>query len=88
MEMTALMILGAVLVIWYFGATINSVVKGTGEMASEEFKVIKREQKIRLHKERANQTDKIKELSKLDVMSDEDFDEFFAVLKEKPKTGE
>lgn len=71
------------IIVWYAGSSINSMVQASAEMASDEFNVFKRDQKIRHHKIRANQTGKVKTLSDLDVMSDKEFDEFFKVINNK-----
>ena len=78
MELVYVVVIG--LVVWYLGAQINAMIQGTADMAEQEFKSFKREQSIRLHKVRANQTAKAKKLSDLEVMSDKEFEEFFNVI--------
>lgn len=70
-------------IVWYFGKPLNAVVAGSGEMASDEFTVLRREQKIRLHKERIKQTIKVKELADQEAMNDSEFNDFFNVLNHK-----
>jgi len=67
--------------LWYLAKPLNAVIAGSAEMGSDEFAVLRREQKIRLHKERAKQTTKVKDLSELDVMNDKEFEDFFKVMK-------
>jgi len=67
-------------VIWYLGSSINAMIQKSAELASQEFTVFERDQKIRHHKIRANQTKKVKGLADLDVMSDKEFEEFFNVI--------
>lgn len=80
MEFTLVTVVIALLIVWYFGKPLNAVVAGTGEMASDEFAVMRREQKIRLHKERIKQTSKVKELEDQDVFNDQEFNDFFNVM--------
>jgi CRISPR/Cas system CMR-associated protein Cmr1 (group 7 of RAMP superfamily) len=42
---------GLIAVVWYFGGVINSVVKGSGEMAGKEFDMLKDEQEVRIAKQ-------------------------------------
>lgn len=79
MEISILSVVVLVLVIWYFGRSINSIVKHSGEMADDEFKVFRREQQLRLHKTRVAQTKAVKDIAKDEVLSDEDFDKIFRV---------
>lgn len=67
-------------VIWYAGSSINAMIQKSAELAGQEFAVFERDQKIRHHKIRANQTKKIKSLADLEVMSDKEFEEFFNVI--------
>jgi hypothetical protein len=78
MEAVYLVIIG--LVVWYLGSSINSMIQRAAELASQEFAVFERDQKIRHHKVRANQTKKVKGLADLEVMSDKDFEEFFNII--------
>ena len=80
MEFTLVTVVVALLIVWYFGKPLNAVVAGTGEMASDEFAVMRREQKIRLHKERIKQTSKVKDLADQEVLNDQEFDDFFNVM--------
>lgn len=80
MEFTLVTVVIALLIVWYFGKPLNAVVAGTGEMASDEFAVMRREQKIRLHKERIKQTGKIKDLADQEVFNDQKFNDFFNVM--------
>jgi hypothetical protein len=67
-------------VVWYLGSSINAMIQKSAELASQEFAVFERDQKIRHHKIRANQTKKVKSLADLDVMSDKEFEEFFNII--------
>lgn len=78
MELVYIAVLG--LVVWYAGASINSMIQASAVMAEKEFKSFNREQDIRLHKVRANQTARVSKLADLDVMSDKEFNEFFSVI--------
>ena len=78
MELVYLLVVG--LVIWYGGTTISAILSNSATLAEKEFKSFSREQDIRLHKTRAKQTTKVKELSDLEVMSDKEFMDFFAVI--------
>lgn len=80
MEFTLVTVVIALLIVWYFGKPLNAVVAGTGEMASDEFAVMRREQKIRLHKERIKQTSKVKDLAEQEVLNDQEFNDFFNVM--------
>lgn len=80
MEFTLVTVVIALLIVWYFGKPLNAVVAGTGEMASDEFAVMRREQKIRLHKERIKQTSKVKDLADQEVLNDQEFNDFFNVM--------
>ena len=80
MEFTLVTVVVALLIVWYFGKPLNAVVAGTGEMASDEFAVMRREQKIRLHKERIKQTSKVKDLADQEVFNDQEFNDFFNVM--------
>lgn len=75
-----LVIVVLLIVVWYFGKPLNAVVAGSAEMASDEFSVLRREQRIRLHKERIKQTAKVKELANEEVMNDHEFNDFFNVI--------
>lgn len=68
------------IIVWYLGSSINAMIQASAEMASDEFNVFKRDQKIRHYRIRANQTKKVKSLADLDVMSDKEFEEFFRVI--------
>ena len=85
MEFTLVTVVIALLIVWYFGKPLNAVVAGTGEMASDEFAVMRREQKIRLHKERIKQTSKVKELEDQEVFNDQEFNDFFNVMTNHKK---
>ena len=68
------------ILVWYFGKPLNAMIAHSGEMASDEFAVLRRDQRTRLHKERIKQTAKVKELADQEVMNDQEFDEFFRVM--------
>ena len=78
---TILIIALVTITVWYLGKPLNAVIAGSAEMGSDEFAVLRREQKIRLHKERAKQTTKVQDLAELDVMNDKEFEDFFKVMK-------
>ena len=80
MDITLIAIV-VIIVIWYFGKAINSVVEGSGDIVSDEFVNARREQRIRLHKERAKQTQKVKKLEDVEIYSDKQFDKLFKVKK-------
>jgi len=80
MEIGILTIVITVVVVWYFGSSINSIVKGSGEMASDEFTVFKRDQKIRHHKTRISQTEQLDKIKDANVYSDSDFADIFNVI--------
>jgi hypothetical protein len=81
MEVVYLALIG--LVVWYFGSSINAATQKAAELANQEFASFERDQRIRLHKVRANQTKKVKSLADVEVMSDKDFEEFFNIIKEE-----
>ena len=80
MEFTLVTVVVALLIVWYFGKPLNAVVAGTGEMASDEFAVMRIDQQTRLHKERIKQTAKIKDLADQEVLNDQEFNDFFDVI--------
>ena len=80
MEFGILTVVLAVVITWYFGSSINAIVKGSGEMASDEFSVFKRDQKIRHHKTRITQTEQLDKIKDSNVYSDTDFDDIFNVI--------
>ena len=83
METTIVTVVIVLLVIWYFGKPLNAIIANTGEMASDEFSVMRIDQQTRLYKERIKQTAKIKDLADQEAMSDQEFKDFFAVLNKK-----
>ena len=80
MEFSLVSVVIILVIVWYFGKPLNAVVAGTGEMASDEFAVMRREQKIRLHKERIKQTTKVKDLESQEVLNDQEFNDFFNII--------
>jgi len=81
MEVGIVTIVLVVLVIWYFGSSINAIVSGSGEMAADEFAVFRRDQKIRLHKSRIHQTKTLDDIKDTLVYSDDEFDKIFDVIR-------
>ena len=81
MEIGIVTIVLVILVVWYFGSSINAVVSGSGEMAADEFSVFRRDQKIRLHKSRIAQTKTLDDIKDQNIYSDDDFDKIFDVIK-------
>ena len=86
------LVLVIVLVIWYFGATINKVanatdhiVSGAVDMGSDEFGSLKRDQKIRIYKERIRQSKEAVDLSNKAkvILNDNDFDKLLNLSKNK-----
>jgi len=83
MELGFVTIALIVLVVWYFGSSINAIVKGSGEMASDEFQVFRRDQRIRLHKTRIAQTKTLSDIKDESALSDEEFDKILDVIGDK-----
>lgn len=82
MEASVATIIIVLVVIWYLGNSINSILSGSGELAANEFGNFKREQAIRLHKERIKQAKAVNKFDGQPVYSDAEFEAIFAVHKE------
>ena len=81
MEASIGMIVAAVLVIWYLGSSINSVLSGAGLLAEKEFKVFSRDQSMRHAKSAVKQTKELNTLLNEDAYSDEEFDKIFETMR-------
>ena len=82
MEAAGLSLFGIItvlLVVWYFGKSINSVTKGANEMASDEFKVFRFEQKIRLKKQMADISKRAEDSISDKIMSADELDKILAL---------
>ena len=81
MEDSVLIIVTVVVVVWYFGSVINSIIAKSGKMATREYEVFEREQAFRLAKgkeELKAKAEKFKAESK-STMSDEELDAFLGI---------
>ena len=95
MEGLVVTVLVVVIVVWYFGATLNKLVAkadvildGSSEMATDEFSSFRKDQKIRLHKTRIKQSKVLDELSDDKCYSDDEFNSIFNVMKSHDEKSE
>lgn len=79
MEMLSIvgLVVGLVIV-WKF----RDLIGAAAEMGEDEFKVVHRKQKIRLHKERIKDTTAVMEMSNEAAMNDMQFADFFRGIDE------
>lgn len=82
--MEMLSIVGLILglaIVWKF----RDLIGAAAEMGEDEFAVVHRKQKIRLHKERIKDTHAVKEMSSEPAMTNAQFMDFFRGIDEVTK---
>ncbi len=87
MEMTVATVIIVVMVVWYFGSSINSITSGASDMASREFATYGNDQRVRLHKRRISQTKELDDIKDQNVYSDDEFEAIFDVIGEGKSNG-
>lgn len=75
MDLTIVVI--ALIVVWYVGSAINSILGGAGELVEKEFHSFSQEQDIRLRKNRIKRAKQIDKLVDEKTYTDEEFDKIF-----------
>ena len=79
MEIGITAIIIIVLVVWYLGSSINSIVSKSGVMAEDEFTEFRRSQKERIMKSTSERKKRIADLATEGEISDDDMDKLLGL---------
>lgn len=68
-----------ILVVWYLGSSINSIIGKAGIMAEDEFGQFRRAQKYRIKKDNESLKAKVRALDGDKLMTDEELDKLLGI---------
>ncbi len=66
-----------ILIVWYGGSAINSILAGSGEVASKEFESFKQQQDIRLFKNKIKLHKQVEKIKDSTIYSDDEWNKIF-----------
>ena len=86
MELSIPVIIGVVLVVWYFGGVLNKLANRSESMADRAFVNFERDRRLKEFEGRIKATKKVQELAQKEAYSDQQFNDIFDVVQpDEPK---